>query len=36
MMLGLDLLVMLFTVGFFFLRSSDEAERVDRPAAVPG
>ena len=36
MMLGLDLLVMLFTVGLFFLRSSEESERADRTAAVAG
>ena len=38
MMLGLDLLVMLFCLGFFFYRSAQEdeqAQRVER-AAVPG
>ena len=36
MMLALDLLVMLFAVGLFFLRSSEEPERADRAAAVAG
>jgi putative membrane protein len=34
MMLGLDLLVMLFAVGFFFHRSSQEHDRAERTAAV--
>jgi len=39
MMLGLDLLVMLFCVGFFFHRSAQDAERAERrerAAAVSG
>ncbi len=36
MMLGLDLLVMLFTVGFFFYRSGQEHDRTERAAAVAG
>ena len=36
MMLGLDLAVMLFAVGFFFHRSAEEHERADRAAAVAG
>ena len=36
MMLGLDLLVMLFAVGFFFLRSAQDHDRAERAAAVPG
>ena len=34
MMLGLDLLVMLFAVGFFFHRSAEEDERAGRAATV--
>ena len=36
MMLGLDLLVMLFAVGFFFHRSAQEHDRSERAAAVAG
>ncbi len=36
MMLGLDLLVMLFCVAFFFYRSAQDAERAERAAAVAG
>ncbi len=36
MMLGLDLVMMLFAVGFFFYRSAEDHERADRAAAVPG
>jgi putative copper resistance protein D len=36
MMLGLDLAVMLFAVGFFFHRSSQEHDSAERVAAVPG
>jgi putative copper resistance protein D len=36
MMLGLDLLVMLFAVGFFFFRSAQDHDRAERAAAVPG
>jgi putative copper resistance protein D len=36
MMLGLDLLVMLFCVGFFFYRSAQDDETAQRAAAVPG
>jgi putative membrane protein len=36
MMLGLDLVVMLFAVGFFFYRSAEDAERSDRAAAAAG
>lgn len=36
MMLGLDLVVMLFAVGFFFLRSAQDHDRAERAAAVPG
>jgi cytochrome c oxidase assembly factor CtaG len=36
MMLGLDLLVMLFAVGFFFHRSAEEHDRSERAAAVVG
>jgi len=36
MMLGLDLLVMLFTVGFFFHRSGQEHDRTERAVAVAG
>jgi cytochrome c oxidase assembly factor CtaG len=36
MMMGLDLLVMLFTVGFFFLRSGQEHDRAEQAAAAAG
>ena len=36
MMLGLDLVIMLFAVGFFFHRSAEEHDRSDRAAAVAG
>jgi putative membrane protein len=36
MMLGLDLLVMLFSVGFFFYRSGQEHDRAERAAAAAG
>jgi putative copper resistance protein D len=36
MMLGLDLLVMLFALGFFFHRSGQEHDRSERAAAVAG
>ena len=36
MMLGLDLMVMLFALGFFFYRSAEEHERAERAAAVAG
>jgi cytochrome c oxidase assembly factor CtaG len=36
MMLGLDLIVMLFTVGFFFHRSSQEHDSAERAAAATG
>lgn len=36
MMMGLDLLVMLFAVAFFFYRSSEDHERAERAAAVAG
>jgi putative copper resistance protein D len=36
MMLGLDLVVMLFAVGFFFFRSAQDHDRAERAAAVPG
>ncbi len=36
MMLGLDLLVMLFAVGFFFHRSAQDHDRAERAAAVAG
>ena len=36
MMLGLDLLVMLFCLGFFFYRSAQDHDRDKRPAAVAG
>jgi hypothetical protein len=32
MMLGLDLFVMLFAVGFFFYRSGQEHDRAERAA----
>jgi putative membrane protein len=34
MMLGLDLLVMLFAVGFFFYRSAQDHDRAERTAAA--
>ena len=34
MMLGLDLIVMLFALAFFFYRSSQEHDRAERAAAV--
>ena len=36
MMLGLDLLVMLFCVGFFFYRSAQDHDRAEPTAAVAG
>lgn len=36
MMLGLDLVVMLFALGFFFHRSAEEHDRSERAAAVVG
>ncbi len=36
MMLGLDLVVMLFAVAFFFYRSAQDDERAQRAAAVTG
>ncbi len=36
MMLGLDLLVMLFSVAFFFWRSAEEHDAAERAAAVHG
>ncbi|MBA2630678.1 MAG: cytochrome c oxidase assembly protein, partial [Thermoleophilaceae bacterium] len=36
MMLGLDLVVMLFTVGFFFYRSAQEHDRAERAATLTG
>jgi cytochrome c oxidase assembly factor CtaG len=36
MMLGLDLLVMLFAVGFFFYRSAQDHDRAERTPAVVG
>jgi len=36
MMLGLDLLVMLFAVSFFFYRSAQEHDQAERTAAVAG
>ena len=36
MMLGLDLLVMLFATGFFFYRSAQDHDRAERPTAVVG
>ncbi len=36
MMLGLDLIVMLFALAFFFYRSAEDHERAERAAAVPG
>jgi putative membrane protein len=36
MMLGLDLLVMLFATGFFFYRSAQDHDRAERPKAVVG
>ena len=36
LMLGLDLIVMLFTVGFFFYRSSQEHDSAERAAAATG
>jgi putative membrane protein len=36
MMLGLDLLVMLFAVGFFFYRSAQDHDRAERAAAAAG
>jgi cytochrome c oxidase assembly factor CtaG len=36
MMLGLDLFVMLFSVGFFFYRSGQEHDRAQRAAAATG
>jgi putative copper resistance protein D len=36
MMLGLDLLVMLFATGFFFLRSGQDHDRAQRPRAAVG
>jgi hypothetical protein len=35
-MLGLDLLVMLFCVAFFFYRSAEEHDRAQRTAAATG
>ena len=35
MMLGLDLIVMLFALGFFFYRSAEDHDRAERAAAVP-
>jgi len=36
MMLGLDLLVMLFATGFFFYRSGQDHDRAQRPTAAVG
>jgi putative copper resistance protein D len=36
MMLGLDLIVMLFAVAFFFYRSAEEHDRAERTAAAAG
>ena len=36
MMLGLDLLVMLFCLGFFFHRSAEDHDRAERATAVAG
>ena len=36
MMLGLDLLVMLFAVAFFFYRSAQEHDRAERAAVAAG
>ncbi len=36
MMLGLDLLVMLFATGFFFYRSAEDHDRAERPRAAVG
>jgi putative membrane protein len=36
MMLGLDLLLMLFALGFFFYRSAEEHDRAERTAAAAG
>ena len=36
MMLGLDLLVMLFALAFFFYRSAQDHDRAERAAAVAG
>jgi cytochrome c oxidase assembly factor CtaG len=36
MMLGLDLLIMLFCLGFFFYRSGQEHDRAERAQAVAG
>jgi putative membrane protein len=36
MMLGLDLLVMLFATGFFFYRSGQDHDRAERPKAAVG
>lgn len=36
MMLGLDLLVMLFVLGFFFYRSAQDHDRAERAATVAG
>ncbi len=36
MMLGLDLLVMLFALGFFFYRSAQDHDRAERAAPVTG
>jgi cytochrome c oxidase assembly factor CtaG len=36
MMLGLDLFVMLFAVGFFFYRSAQEHDRAERPTVATG
>lgn len=36
MMLGLDLLVMLFATGFFFYRSGQDHDRAQRPTATVG
>jgi putative membrane protein len=36
MMLGLDLLVMLFATGFFFYRSAQDHDRAERPRAAVG
>ena len=35
-MLGLDLLVMLFAVGFFFYRSAQDHDRAERAAGGAG
>ncbi len=34
MMMGLDLMVMLFAVGFFFYRSAQEHDQAERAAAA--